>query len=105
MSSICCRLSNSLYDSIKIQVAQRNITTNDYTSKGTWTWIWLALRVYTIVCSVLAAYLANTNLLAIWERWDTVYYSRIASVGYSVTDGTTTFHPLFPWLAKPLSLL
>jgi Mannosyltransferase (PIG-V) len=79
--------------------------TNGYTSKRTWTGIWLALRVYTFLCGALAAYLANTSVLAVWKRWDTVYYSRIASAGYSVADGTTTFHPLFPWLAKPLSLL
>lgn len=73
-------------------------------NKRIWVWIWLALRTYTFLCGVLAAYIANTTVLAIWERWDTVYYSRIAGSGYSALDGTTTFHPLFAWLAKPLSL-
>ena len=68
-------------------------------------WVWLALRTYTLLCGVIAAYIANTTLLAIWERWDTVYYSRIASTGYSALDGTTTFHPLFPWSAKVFVLL
>lgn len=75
------------------------------TSKRIWVWLWLALRVYTLLCGALAAYFAGTNLHAIWERWDTQYYMRIASAGYSATDGTTTFHPLFPWLAKPFLLL
>ena len=68
-------------------------------------WVWLGLRVYTILCSVLAARLAGTSLLTVWKRWDTVYYARIVSVGYSPADGTTNFHPLFPWLAHPISLL
>ena len=77
---------------------------NGDTNKSTWVWIWLALRAYTFLCGVLAAYIANINLLAVWGRWDTVYYSRIASAGYSPLDGTTTFHPLFPWLARAPSL-
>ena len=81
------------------------MTLSGDTSKRIWVWIWLVLRVYTILCGVLAAYIAGTSLLAVWERWDTLYYIRIATAGYSATDGTTTFHPLFPWLAKPLALL
>jgi len=83
----------------------RKNTNRGYISKRTWAWIWLALRLYTLLCGALAAYIANTGLLAVWERWDAVYYVRIASVGYSAADGTTTFHPLFPWLARPLSWL
>jgi len=81
------------------------MTTSGDTSKRIWFWIWLALRVYTFLCGALAAYLAGTNLLAVWERWDTQYYMRIASAGYSAGDGTTTFHPLFPGLARPFSWL
>lgn len=81
------------------------MTINGYTSKISLAWIWLALRVYTVLCSALAAYIAGMNLLAVWERWDAVYFSRIVSAGYSAIDGTTTFHPLFPWLAKPAALL
>ena len=81
------------------------MTSGGDTSKRIWLRVWLALRVYTVLCGALAAYIAGTNLLAVWERWDAVYFMRIASAGYSPSDGTTTFHPLFPWLAKPFSLL
>ena len=81
------------------------MTRSGDTSKRIWVWVWLALRVYTVLCGALAAYIAGTNLLAVWERWDTLYYIRIAGAGYSATDGTTTFHPLFPWLARPFALL
>lgn len=81
------------------------MTTNSDGQKSIWMWIWSAIRVYTILCSVVAAYIANTTLLGIWERWDTVYYARIVNAGYSAVDGTTTFHPLFPWLAKLPALL
>lgn len=75
------------------------------TNKSISVWFWLALRLYTFLCGALAAYIAGTNLRVVWERWDTRYYVRIASAGYSATDGSTTFHPLFPWLAKPFALL
>ena len=81
------------------------MTPSSDTSKRIWVWVWLALRVYTLLCGVLAAYIAGTNLLTVWERWDAVYFARIAGGGYSASDGTTTFHPLFPWLAKPFSML
>ena len=81
------------------------MTLSGDTSRRIWVWVWLVLRVYTILCGALAAYLGGTSLLAVWERWDTLYYMRIASAGYSATDGTTTFHPLFPWLARPFALL
>lgn len=44
-------------------------------------------------------------LLAPWERWDVVYYIRIALQGYRLDDGTAQFHPLYPWLASPLARL
>lgn len=37
-----------------------------------------------------------------WQRWDVIYYIWIATQGYALHDGTAQFHPLFPWLAKPL---
>jgi hypothetical protein len=43
--------------------------------------------------------------LAPFERWDVAYYLRIASVGYRPGEGTAQFHPLYPWLAKPLVVL
>jgi hypothetical protein len=63
-------------------------------------WLWLTLRIYTVLCSFFAAYLAGLSVLVIWQRWDTLYYVAIVSTGYSAHDGTTNFHPLFPWLAR-----
>ncbi len=40
-----------------------------------------------------------------WLRRDAVWFERIVSQGYSATDGTTQFHPLYPWLATPLAKL
>jgi Gpi18-like mannosyltransferase len=37
-----------------------------------------------------------------WMRWDAFWYQRIVAQGYSISDGTAQFHPLFPWLAIPL---
>lgn len=65
-------------------------------------WLWLSLRIYTVLCSFFAAYLAGLSVLVIWQRWDTIYYVAIVSSGYSAHDGTTNFHPLFPWLARLL---
>ena len=81
------------------------MTLSGDTSKRIWVRVWLALRVYTILCGALAAYIAGTSLLTVWERWDAKYYMSIASAGYSATDGTTSFHPLFPILARPFALL
>ncbi len=41
-------------------------------------------------------------LLSPWMRWDALWYQRIVTQGYSATDGTAQFHPLYPWLATPL---
>ncbi len=41
-------------------------------------------------------------LLSPWLRWDAEWYQRIVLNGYTATDGTAQFHPLFPWLALPL---
>jgi len=40
--------------------------------------------------------------LSPWVRWDAEWYLRIITQGYSSTDGTAPFHPLYPWLALPL---
>jgi Dolichyl-phosphate-mannose-protein mannosyltransferase len=40
-----------------------------------------------------------------WMRWDALWFERIVSQGYSATNGTTPFHPLYPWLATPLAKL
>jgi Gpi18-like mannosyltransferase len=36
-------------------------------------------------------------------RWDALWYQRIVTQGYSATDGTAQFHPLYPWMANPLA--
>jgi hypothetical protein len=36
----------------------------------------------------------------IWDQWDFGYYQKIAEFGYSGTDGSTAFYPLFPWLLR-----
>jgi Mannosyltransferase (PIG-V) len=36
----------------------------------------------------------------IWDQWDFGYYQKIAELGYSGTDGSTAFYPLFPWLVR-----
>jgi len=42
-------------------------------------------------------------LLSPWERWDVSWYVRILDEGYRSGNGTDAFHPLFPWLARPLT--
>jgi Gpi18-like mannosyltransferase len=40
-----------------------------------------------------------------WMRWDALWYQSIVTRGYSATDGTAQFHPLYPLLAVPLARL
>jgi hypothetical protein len=39
-----------------------------------------------------------------WFRWDTGWYLKIAALGYSATDGTIIFPPLYPALIRVFSL-
>jgi hypothetical protein len=41
-------------------------------------------------------------LLGIWERFDTLWYLRIAERGYDLPAGVV-FYPLYPWLIRGLS--
>jgi hypothetical protein len=41
-------------------------------------------------------------LLGIWERFDTLWYLRIAQHGYDLPAGVV-FYPLYPWLIRGLS--
>lgn len=41
-------------------------------------------------------------LLGIWERFDTLWYVRIAERGYDLPAGVV-FYPLYPWLIRGLS--
>ena len=40
-----------------------------------------------------------------WFRWDAKYYMWATSQGFSVQDGSASFHPLFSLLAKPIFYL
>ncbi len=44
-------------------------------------------------------------LLAPWQRWDTIWYLRIAEFGYSPTDASAAFFPFFPLLTRALAIL
>ena len=39
-------------------------------------------------------------LLAPWQRWDAIWYLRIAEFGYSSTDPSASFFPLFPLVLR-----
>jgi len=65
--------------------------------------LWFVLRCYSLLCSFVAAQISGVTFLRVWERWDVVYYKRIVVEGYSASSATTNFHPLFSWLAVPLS--
>ncbi|MCL4395839.1 MAG: hypothetical protein M1482_13730 [Chloroflexi bacterium] len=39
-------------------------------------------------------------LWAAWQRWDTIWYSVIATRGYSVNDLSTAYFPLYPLLMR-----
>jgi hypothetical protein len=41
-------------------------------------------------------------LLGVWERFDTLWYLRIAEHGYDLPAGVV-FYPLYPWLIRSLS--
>ena len=46
-------------------------------------------------------YITNSQQwFEIWNQWDFGYYQQIAEFGYSATDGSTAFYPLFPWLIR-----
>jgi len=38
--------------------------------------------------------------LSPWQRWDAIWYLRIIEKGYSSSNGTAQFHPLYPGLAS-----
>jgi Gpi18-like mannosyltransferase len=47
----------------------------------------------------------NRVFLAPWLRWDALIYVKLTSIGYSTGDGSTSFHPLYILLNKPLNFL
>jgi hypothetical protein len=89
--------------------------------------IWLVLRILTSIWAALVSTLCpltmieqtvalwppsapwgqwlHRALLAPWQRWDASWYLRILTEGYQFGNGTDTYHPLFPWLAWPITCL
>src|SRR6266481_2605382 len=51
-----------------------------------------------------APYGLHYALFGIWERFDTLWYLRIAKRGYDLSAGVV-FYPLYPWLIRTLSAL
>jgi Gpi18-like mannosyltransferase len=43
------------------------------------------------------------NIFTAWERFDALWFLRIASTGYSTSDGSAAFFPLFPMLVRAVS--
>jgi hypothetical protein len=43
------------------------------------------------------------NVFTVWERFDALWFLRIASQGYRATDGSLAFFPLFPLLTRWVS--
>ena len=39
-------------------------------------------------------------LLGVWQRFDTIWYTKIATQGYAQGDGTSVFFPLYPLLTR-----
>ncbi|MGZ4108094.1 MAG: mannosyltransferase family protein [Actinomycetota bacterium] len=44
-------------------------------------------------------------LFTAWERFDALWFMRIAAAGYQTTDGSAAFFPLFPMLIHAVSFL
>ncbi|MDQ3878495.1 MAG: hypothetical protein M3290_09140 [Actinomycetota bacterium] len=45
------------------------------------------------------------NLFTAWNQWDVGWYMKIAAHGYTPTDGTAAFFPLYPGLVHALGLV
>ncbi|HEX6382326.1 MAG TPA: mannosyltransferase family protein, partial [Acidimicrobiia bacterium] len=43
------------------------------------------------------------NLITAWERFDALWFLRIATAGYTPGDGSAAFFPLYPMLIRVLS--
>lgn len=41
-----------------------------------------------------------TLVFSVWQRWDALWYERIATHGYAAGDNTAAFFPLFPLLER-----
>lgn len=87
--------------------------------------IWFILRIFSSILAGFVSFLRPTTLietsikvfppsvpigqwldrvfLSPWMRWDALWYQQIVTQGYSAKNGTAQFHPLYPWLATPIS--
>src|SRR6478672_3144145 len=77
--------------------------------------LWLVLRVWTMVWAALVAAWVEPSaeatkhyygieplrdaVIAPWQRWDTIWYSKIAVEGYAA-DARAVFPPLYPFLMR-----
>jgi hypothetical protein len=43
------------------------------------------------------------NMFTAWERWDALWFLRIADKGYAAADGSAAFFPLYPVLVRAVS--
>ncbi|HWD09149.1 MAG TPA: mannosyltransferase family protein [Actinomycetota bacterium] len=46
-----------------------------------------------------------SNLFTAWERWDALWFLRIAAHGYRNADGSAAFFPMYPLLVRGVSFL
>lgn len=89
--------------------------------------VWLVIRIFTSLFAILISPLRKlteleqiipvwppTIPLSIWltriflaplQRWDVEWYMKIVIEGYGQQNGTTQFHPLYPWMATILTKL
>jgi hypothetical protein len=89
--------------------------------------IWLVLRCITSLWAALVSGIRPVqpleNAIPLWPpslpigdwldrvfispllRWDAAWYLRILTQGYRPEDGTSSFHPLYPLLARPFLIL
>lgn len=68
----------------------------------------LSLRPIHESAAIRAQYLGQTPLhdalLAPWQRFDALWYLRLAAHGYGAHDGSTVYFPLYPLLIKLVSV-
>ena len=57
-------------------------------------------RIFQSSLQFVAPHTIGYALLEPWHRWDTGWYMKIAGEGYEADDGTTTFLPMYPFLAS-----
>jgi membrane protein CcdC involved in cytochrome C biogenesis len=48
---------------------------------------------------------SSINALAVWQRFDTNWYLKIAQRGYSADDGSAVYFPLYPMLIRVVGLM